>query len=108
MGRQAAEAAEWAYDQDNFWEYHDIIFQNQADQEAESLKKYAGDTGLDIDVFSTCLDSGAKTQLVLDNVRDGEGYGVNATPTFFINGQMLVGALPLNSFQTLIDDALSK
>ena len=106
--QQAAEAAECAYDQGKYWEYHDILFQNQAAQAEESLRMYAEDLGLDSDVFNACLDSGAKTQLVLDHVRDGQSYGVSATPTFFINGRILVGALPFSSFQTLIDEALGR
>ena len=106
--QQAAEAAECVNDQGKFWEYHDILFQNQSAQGEESLRLYAEDTGLDMDVFNVCLDSGAKTQLVLDDVQDGQGYGVSATPTFFINGQILVGALPFSSFQTLIDAELNR
>ena len=108
FAQQAGEAAECAYDQGKFWEYHDTLFQNQDALDVESLKRYAGDIGLNIDVFSACLDSGATAQRVLDDVQDGLSYGVNATPYFFINGQVLVGAQPFNSFQTLIDAALSR
>lgn len=83
-----------------------MVFRNQAALDVESLKLYAEQVGLDTEVFGTCLDSGAKTQLVLDDVEDGLSFGVSGTPTFFINGQMMVGAQPFSSFQTLIDDAL--
>lgn len=106
--QQAAEAAECAYDQGKYWEYHDIFFQNQAAQGEESLKIYAVDLGLDIDVFNACLDSGAKTQVVLSDVQDGLSFGVSATPTFFVNGQIIVGALQFDGFQELIDEALGK
>ena len=74
----------------------------------DSLKDYARQLGLDTETFETCLDSDAKAQQVLEDFRDGQGYGVSATPTFFINGRRLVGARPLSSFQTLIDEALSR
>ena len=106
--QKAAEAAECAYDQNKFWEYHDVLFQNQRGLDSKSLKIHAEDVGLDTDVFGNCLDSGAKAQLVLDNLQDGEGYGVSATPTFFINGQRLIGARPFSSFQVLIDAALNR
>ena len=108
FAQKAAEAAECAYDQNKFWEYHDVLFQNQQALDAQSLKIHAEDVGLDTDVFTNCLDSGAKAQLVLDNLQDGENYGVSGTPTFFINGQRLIGARSFSSFQTLIDAALSR
>ena len=108
FAQQASEAAECAYDQGRFWEYHDLLFQNQGALDVESLKEHARDIDLDTDAFSTCLDSGAKAQLVLDDVQDGLSYGVSGTPTFFINGQILVGAQPFDSFQSLIDAALSR
>ncbi len=108
FAQQTGEAAECAHDQGKFWEYHDMVFQNQAALDVENLKLYAEQVGLDTVAFGTCLDSGAKTQLVLDDVQDALSYGVSGTPTFFINGQMMVGAQPFSSFQTLIDDALEK
>ena len=108
FAQQAGEAAECAHDQGKFWEYHDRLFQNQEALDAGSLKIYAEEVGLGVDFFSTCLDSGAKAQLVLDDLQDGRRYGVTGTPTFFINGQRLVGAQPLSSFQTLIEAALSR
>ena len=106
FSQRAGEAAECAHDQGRFWEYHDTVFQNQAALDVVSLKLYAEQVGLEAEVFSSCLESGDKTQLVLDDVQDGLSYGVSGTPTFFINGQMMVGAQPFSSFQTLIDDAL--
>ena len=108
FAQKAAEAAECAYDQNKFWEYHDVLFQNQRALDAPSLKIHAEEVGLDTDAFSACLDSGAKAPLVLDDLQDGQRYGVSATPTFFINGQRLIGARPFRSFQTLIDAALSR
>ena len=73
----------------------------------ESLKLYAEVVGLNTDAFGACLDSGAKAQLVLDDVQSAQVYGVGATPTFFINGKILVGALPFSTFQEEIDEALN-
>ena len=108
FAQQAGEAAECAHDQGRFWEYHDMLFQNQEALDVESLKLYAAEVGLNTEAFNTCLDSGDKTQLVLDDIQDGLSYGVSGTPTFFINGQILVGAWPFDRFQTLIDAALSE
>lgn len=106
FAQKAGEAAECAYDQDRFWEYHDALFRNQEALDLDSLKRYAVDIGLDASLFSMCLDSGAKTELVLKDFQEGQSYGVTGTPTFFINGRRLIGARPFTSFKTMIDAAL--
>lgn len=108
FAQKASEAAECAYDQGKFWEYHDNLFENQAALDTASLKTYAEEIGLDSDVFNACLDSGTKVELVLGDFRDGQSFGVTGTPTFFINGQRVVGAQPFSAFQTLIDTALNR
>ena len=108
FAHQAGEAAECAHDQGKFWEYPDLLFQNQQALDLESLKLYAENIGLDTTDFSTCLDSDAKAQRVIDDVQAAQSYGVRATPTFFINGRRLVGALPFSSFEMLIDAELNR
>ena len=102
--RKAAEAAECAFDQGRFWEYHDALFQNQGALDVPSLKAYAEELGLDVETFSTCLDSGAKRDVVAADHRDALAHGVNGTPTFFVNGRMLVGAQQLAAFEALLTD----
>ena len=106
FAQKAGEAAECAFDQGKFWEYHDALFTNQQSLGVDSLKRYASDLGLNAATFNTCLDSGAKTAQVLKDFQDGQSYGVTGTPTFFINGQRLVGARPFDSFKSIIDAAL--
>lgn len=108
LAQPAAEAAECASDQGKFWEYHDTLFGNQDALDTDSLKKYALDLGLDTEAFKACLDSDATELRVLRDVLDGQSYGITGTPTFFINGQRLVGARPFTMFQTLIDAALGE
>lgn len=108
FAEKAAEAAECAYDQGFFWEYHDLLFQNSQALGTDRLKGYAREIGMDSEAFDMCLDSGAKTERVLQDFRDGRSYSVTGTPTFFINGQALVGAQPFSSFQTVIDAALGR
>ena len=105
--QKAAEAVECAYDQDKFWEYHDLVFDNQDSLDTISLKKYAADLALDTSEFELCLDSDVKSEVVLQDRLDGREYGVTGTPTFFINGVIMVGAQPLSRFKTLIDAALA-
>jgi protein-disulfide isomerase len=115
-----SEAAECADDQDKFWEYHDKLWEEyntlvahyQAvseqpetgmDDLATSLKGYASDLGLDTATFNDCLDTGKNTAEVQKDSQDARAYGVSGTPSFFINGQLVVGAQPFESFKAVID-----
>jgi protein-disulfide isomerase len=105
---KAAEAAECAYEQGEFWEYHDILYQNQNALGITDLKAYAVELGLDESAFDLCLDSGKYADEVAKDVKDGQSYGVSGTPTFFVNGRKVVGALPYTTWQSVIDEELSK
>ncbi len=105
---KAAEAAECAFDQGRFWEYHDRLFENNAALDGKSLKRYAEDLGLNAPRFNQCLDSGKKSRIVALDLEDGRRYGIRGTPTFFINGRILVGAQPYEVFSYHIDTALQE
>jgi len=85
----AAQAAEAAKAQGKFWEYIDLMFKNQNALDVDSLKKYATQVGLDRKRFDAELDSGKYIPIVRADMNDGDEYGVEATPTFYINGVML-------------------
>ena len=104
----AAEAAQCAHAQDRFWDYHDKIFQNMASMSSDALKQHAIDLGLDTDPFNACLDSRQHQEQVAAEVEAGEALGVDSTPTFFVNGRFLSGALPFKDFQEIIDDELQR
>jgi protein-disulfide isomerase len=110
---KAAEAAECAYDQGAFWEYHDLLFQNQAALDADSLKGYAASLGLNASQFNECLDSGEKADEVEKDMTAAQkavqeaGLDRFGTPAFFINGNHLGGAQPFDVFKQAIDAALA-
>lgn len=87
--RKAAEAADAAAAQGKFFEYISVLFKNQSALDNASLKKYASDLGLDRAKFDAALDNGQYAAEVSHDVADGEAYGVDATPTIFINGVRL-------------------
>jgi protein-disulfide isomerase/uncharacterized membrane protein len=89
----AAFAAECARRQNHFWEYHDLLFENQRTLDRDSLFRYAREVGLDIPTFRTCLDDPAVREVVVADVRAGIAAGLESTPTLFINGRRIDGAL---------------
>ncbi len=107
---KASEGAECAGRQGKFFEFHDLIFQNLGKGgtgiQISDLKKYAQNIGLDINKFNSCLDNGETLSVVSEDVANGKSAGVTGTPTFFINGQKLVGAQPIAEFEKMIEQAL--
>ena len=86
---KAAYASMAAGEQDAFWEYHDLLFQNQNDLKEEDLITYAKDLGLDVKKFESDMKSEKIKTLVQNDINTGEKLGVNSTPTFFLNGRLL-------------------
>lgn len=105
---KAAEAASCAQEQGKFWQMHDQLFANQANLKPVDLKKYASEIGLDSAQFNQCLDSEKYRQIWQSDKNEGEGYGINGTPTFFVNGRMLAGAAPFETFVQMIDEELER
>jgi protein-disulfide isomerase len=103
----ASQAALAAGEQGKFWEYHDILFQNQRALSRSDLEGYAEQLGLDMARFREALDSGRFADQVDAEMAEGRAAGVSGTPTFLINGQRLVGAQPFESFQPIIEAALN-
>ncbi len=89
----AAFAAECAGQQDRFWEYHDLLFANQRTLDRESLFRYARQLELSIPTFHACLDDPATRARIAEDIEAGIKAGIMSTPTLFINGRMLQGAL---------------
>lgn len=108
---KAAEAAECANDQGKFWEYHDKIFMSikpdGSGLSLANLKSYAAELNLDISSFNSCLDGGEKAVLVQADSTAGQDAGVGGTPTFFINGEAVVGAQSFATFKIVIDKLLN-
>lgn len=102
----AAEAAECANEQEKFWEMHDVIYANQEILSDDAYSGFASQLDLDTGKFDECLSSNKYAEEILADQKDGEAYGVTGTPTFFINGWILIGAQPLSEFEKLIDQEL--
>lgn len=105
---KAHEAARCAGDEGKYWEMHDMLFENRSSLGVESLKRYARNLGLNAAKFNDCLESGKYEKAVKADVNAGRAAGVNGTPTFFINGERLVGAQPVEVFREKIDALLQQ
>ncbi|MBA3805061.1 MAG: DsbA family protein [Acidobacteria bacterium] len=86
QARKSAEAAAAANAQGKFFEYAAALFKNQDALDVAALKKYAADLGLDQARFNAALDGGTYAAEVQKDVLDGDEYGIDSTPTIFING----------------------
>lgn len=116
----AALASECADDQEKFWEYHDKLFQNQKKWQGleiqnslSTFKEYAQELGLNMEEFSSCLDSGKYSQEISNDLQDGRNYGVTGTPGFFVGNERIgftkiIGAQPFSVFQNVLDSQLGQ
>jgi protein-disulfide isomerase len=102
----AAVAARAAQAQGRFWEYHDLLYDSQfSGYSDENLIALAERAGLDTQRFERDYESARYEPLVRADFRKGLNAGVSGTPTFFVNGKMLVGLQPVGVFENAIEDA---
>ncbi|MBI4405109.1 MAG: thioredoxin domain-containing protein, partial [Deltaproteobacteria bacterium] len=103
----ASLAGRCANEQGKFWEYHDTLFQNQSKLDDGDLKGYAQKLGLDTAKFNECFDKKKYQEAVDKSKKEAETLGIQATPSFVINGTLLQGAQPFERFKEKIDRALN-
>ncbi len=112
QAQKAAEAAECAGVQGAYWSMHDRIFAGQAEWNGkttavETFVGYAEALGLDVQAFRTCLESGQFTSEVQSDFLEGRNAAISGTPTFFIDGLPVVGAVPYDTLRQVIEAALA-
>lgn len=114
--RAAAEAAHCIGDGHvaDFWTFHDWMFQHQTeiDPSGSNLRQkilaFAKDQGWDTVAIGSCMDSHAKSQEVSDSEKLAGQLGVQQTPTLFVDGRKVEGALPWPNLQRLIEFELKR
>jgi len=94
---KSAEAAYCANDQGKFWEYRDYLFANQIGENQgafseKRLLEFAKSLSLDMNTFTTCLQSGEHNQQVMEANDFATSSGINQTPSFTIDGVLMTGA----------------
>lgn len=104
---KAAEAANAAHVQGKFFEYIELLYNNQDSLDIASLKKFAADIGLNQQKFEADLNSGKFAEEVKKDMADGDEYDVHSTPSIFVNG-VKVRNLSVEAFKQAIERALKK
>ncbi len=107
QARLAAEASLAADAQGKFWELHDAMLANQEDLSRDAILGYARQAGLDVGKLANALDQHTYAKALSDEENAAKEIGVQATPTFLINGQEVRGAVPPEMFRQAIDEALA-
>lgn len=105
----AAQAALCAADQggdETYFAYHDLLFENVSTLSNQVYKDLAADLGLNASQFGQCLDDGKYVDKVQEDMALAMQVGANGTPTFFINGNIMIGAQPYSAFETAIEAEL--
>jgi protein-disulfide isomerase len=109
---KASEASECAAEQGQFWEYHDLVYENwegvnRGAYSDENLKGFARELSLDASEFDSCLDSGRTRAFVNQDIKAGEEAGIRSTPSVLINDRLIVGARNYEVYRQAIEDELS-
>lgn len=115
-----ANVAMCANSQGKFWEMFDQIFSNYdqrqdiySNEDVDSLLikefyNYGLKIGLDMNKFSECYDNKSFDALIKKDFVNGVDFGVNSTPTFFINGNMVAGVLAYENWKEVFDLSIEK
>jgi protein-disulfide isomerase len=106
QARPAAEAAMCVNEQgaDKFWKYYDVLFDNQKQWTTEDFGNYAKKVGADEKKFNECFKAKKYASQIDASIAEGQRLGVNSTPSFFVNSQLVKGAQPVAEFREIIDE----
>jgi protein-disulfide isomerase len=107
----AAEASECANEQGKFWEYYELLYQNQAGENVgaitnASLGGFAQQLNLDMNQFNSCLSSHKYRAKVQRETNEGQSKGVYQTPSVLINDRLADWGGDYSKLQDLINQAI--
>ncbi len=106
--RPAHHAVRCADEQGLAHELHWRLYGHQQQLKANELLEHASVVGLDVGAFEACMASGRHEAAIQRDLAAGQEVGVKGTPTFFVNGERLVGAQPRSKFDEAIERALTR
>lgn len=95
-----------------YWSFFDKVFErttsNGTGFALADLYPLAKEVGVSESRFRTCLDQGEMASKVQADLQEGSGYGVQGTPTSFVNGTPLEGAVPYEQLKAVVQQVLSQ
>ncbi|HJX36976.1 MAG TPA: DsbA family protein [Anaerolineae bacterium] len=105
--------AECAADQGKFWEMQSFVWErsdewSQSENLLATVQGYADELGIDTEEYTSCLEEGTVVERIIEDYNVGVQDGVEATPSFLINGTLVRGALPFEKFQKVIEEKLAE
>ena len=111
----AALAARCAGEQHKFWEMRELMVENAATLNPDSILQYGKDAKLNMPAFRACLGDRKYSSAIQKDIADAGALGITGTPSFVvgrtgkdqIEGVRIVGAVPYNAFETVINKLLS-
>lgn len=103
---QAAYYARCAGRQDKYWPYEAKLFENREHLTSKDLQGFAEEVGLDVAKLAKCAKSASIRQAVIEDIRRGLKRKMKGTPTFYVNGEMIVGVRRVEFWQAKIEALL--
>jgi protein-disulfide isomerase len=101
--KAAAVAASCAGRSGRYWQMQDKLFANQGSFERDDLAGYAEQIGMDRDAFLKCLDAGGDKERIAADIAAGTKAVIRGTPTLFVNGARIEGAVPYEILKQIVD-----
>lgn len=107
---QAAIAARCAALQNNFWQYHDRLYENDSILGEDLYYKVAESLGLDLNSFEKCFEgmNGGVAELINDNIEEADALDINGVPFIYINDQEIMGQIDQEDLKRIIEIELEK
>ena len=110
MGAAIAGRCIYQLEPEAFWQYHDWIFEHQKDMTPANLKdkvmEFAIGEGLDVLKLGPCIDSRETEKAIQESIKEGASVGVRSTPTLFINGRLVTGAVQWERLKQIVDNEI--
>ncbi len=103
-----AQASMCAHDQGRFWAFHDRLYQEQESMSYNRMIELARSVGVDVDRLERCIKADTFDAAIRQDFTDAVALGGRGTPTWIVNGQKIEGALPFETWKTLIEKLLAQ
>lgn len=113
----AAKGASCAADQDAFWHFNDLLFMRQGRENSgvysdANMRRYARELGealpgFDVQAWTSCYDTDTYAAAVQQSTQSANAQGLSQTPSFLVNGQIVVGAQPIDTFRAMLNSMLT-